>query len=259
MNETLDVVEKWHANPLVQGILRAWGKVEVFKADARQFYYAVLLSAYSCPICGGRLRMTGPSECRCECEARFDPTVEFQRSSCCGAPLSRRALHYACSACKRIVPSRFLFDERVFDAAYFCEKMQESRERKRNKSEEIRALLAGARSGDLCITDLPNLGSIPGLEMALNNFIGLGDTGLLADFRDREEFRMNLYREAILGALPTGCSIHFSGISPLCENPRMDRARRFVTLIFMEQAGEVELIQHENDILVERHETHGER
>jgi hypothetical protein len=250
--------ERWYSNPLVQGIVRACRKVEVFKDEVRRFYYAVLLSAHSCPVCGGSLRMTGPSECECKCGNKLDPTVAFQRSDCCGAPLLQMVLHYVCSECQRIVPSRFLFDERLFDPEYFREKMRESRERKRHRREELRLLLAGSRSAGLCLTDLPGLESIPGLEAALDGFIGTAGQISLTDFLGRGEFQMSRYREAILGVVPAGCSIRFSGIPPLCENPRHDRARRFITLLFMEQAREVEMSQCEDDILVERYEVDGE-
>ena len=46
----------------------------------------------------------------------------------------------------------------------------------------------------------------------------------------------------------------FSNFPALCEDVRVDRARRFVTLIYMEHEREVVLTQYGNDILVERHE-----
>jgi hypothetical protein len=86
--------------------------------------------------------------------------------------LVRKTFHYACSRCGKVVPSRFLFDERVFDKAYFREMMQTSRERVKKKREELKRLLAGSRSGSLSILTEPSLDSIPGLAQNLDEFIG---------------------------------------------------------------------------------------
>ena len=244
------------SNPLMQGIVTVEKRVFEFKEEARQFYYTVLLSVLPCPTCGGRLSMTGPSQCRCECGTLLDPTIAFQRSSCCGAPLRRRTLHYVCSTCGRIVPSRFLFDERLFDSEYFVEKMRESRDRRREAREEMLRTLLLSRSDELCLTETPGLESIPGLEVNLDAFIGSMPEMPATDFIGKDAYRMETYRSAILEAVPPGCVIRFGAIPPITLDGRLDRARRFVTLIFMQQAGEVDLTQcGENDILVERYET----
>jgi len=245
-------------NPLLQGIVTVEKRVFEFKEEARQFYYAVLLSVLPCPACGGRLSMTGPSQCQCECGTTVDPTIAFQRSPCCGALLQRRTLHYVCSTCGRIVPSRFLFDERLFDNEYFVEKMRESRERRREAREEMLRTLLLSRSDALCLTETPGLESIPGLEVDLDAFIGSMPEMPATDFVGKDAYRMEAYRSAILEDLPPGCVIRFSAIPSLVPDRRLDRARRFITLIFMQQAGEVDLTQcGENDILVERYETDG--
>ena len=109
-------VERYPDNPLVHDVLRVLARLEAFREQARAFYYAVLLSGLACPACGGRLRMIADSRCACDAGHELDPTVAFQRSECCNAPVARRVLHYECSTCRRTVPSRFLFDERLFDA-----------------------------------------------------------------------------------------------------------------------------------------------
>jgi len=256
MLQANDLSAQAAANPLLNGIVTVEKRVSEFQDEARQFYYAVLLSVCPCPMCGGQLSMTGPSQCLCECGNTVDPTIAFQLSSCCGAPLQRRTLHYVCSSCGRIVPSRFLFDERLFDSEYFLEKMRESRERKREAREEMLRTLLLSRSDALCLTETPDLESIPGLEMDLDAFIGSMPELSATGFVGKDAYRMETYRSAILEAVPPGCVIRFGAIPPIALDGRLDRARRFITLIFMQQAGEVDLTQcGENDILVERYET----
>ena len=102
--------------------------------------------------------------------------------------------------------------------------------------------------------DIPDLESIPGLATDLDRFVGSSPEINLVSFLGGEEFHMAEYRRLILDY--AGCLIRFSTIRPLCENPRMDRVRRFITLLFMEQAREVCLAQLDNDVQVEVYETH---
>jgi len=133
-------------NALIRGIGRVIGRVAVFKERVRDYYFDVILSQYQCIECGGPLLMTDQSECACSCGKIFDPTIAFQKSPCCQAHLVKKTFHYVCSRCNAVVPSRFLFDEKVFDASYFKKMMRESRKRANEKREEIRRLLAGSRS-----------------------------------------------------------------------------------------------------------------
>jgi hypothetical protein len=64
-------------------------------------------------------------------------------------------------------------------------------------------------------------------------------------------FSMQKYREHILSSLGDGSRV-FSNIEGLMQDCRLDRIWRFVTLIFMQQDGEVVLSQYGNDLLVER-------
>lgn len=239
-------------NPLLRALETVEKKIERFKGKARDFYFQVMLSAHACGSCGGRLEMIGRSLCRCQnCQCRIDPTLEFQRSLCCGVELVRRPAHYVCSHCKRITPSRFLFDERVFDRNYFREMMQTSRERARSKREAIRQLLAKNRSEELVLTEEPELKAIPGLVEALNIFLSSGAVDL-GTFQDIEQtFDMETYRRHILECLGWG-NRPFSAIPLLQPQPRLDRVFRFITLVFMAQSGEVTLEQAEGEILVQR-------
>ena len=255
MTRGLEVSDRWNSNPLLRGIVQVTRRVATFREKARKFYHAVLLSAHPCPNCEGSLRMTGPSKCVCRCGTACDPTVAFQRSDCCGVRLRRKTLHYICSSCGRTVPSKFLFDERLFDSAYFAERMRESRERKQTRRQEITEMLASSRSGALCITDIPEIESVAGLASDLDLFVDSMPDVTLSAFQGRDTFRMADYRQAILDDVPAGCLIRFNGMRALCDDARLDRIRRFITLVFMEQAREVELLQEDHDIMVEVYET----
>ena len=239
-------------NQLVRRIREVLGRIAVFKERAREYYFEVMLSAHQCPACGGRLRMTGQSRCACSCGNILDPTLAFQKSSCCGARLIRKTFHYACSKCLGIVPSRFLFDERLFDRAYFREMMQKSRSRAKEKREEVRRLLAESRSGVLPLMEEPCIDSVPGLIKDLNDFIREGSIGMGEFAFDPERsFRMDHYREHILSILGWD-SMLFSNMTPLTEDSHLDKIWRFITLIYMENDREVELTQHGSDLRVQR-------
>ena len=239
-------------NPVVKGIREVLDRVSAFKKKAKQYYFEVILSVFQCPACGGQLHMTGNSECSCSCGNVFDPTLAFQKSACCSAGFVRKTFHYVCSQCHQSVPSRFIFDERVFDKTYFREMMRESRERKKKKREEIRQLLAVSRSESLSLTEKPDLESIPGLIEDLNEFIqNASDESGNYTIEIGAEFDLNKYRERILSVLSWD-SVLFSDIDPIIENDRKDRAWRFITLIFMEHEHEIELTQLGDDLSVQR-------
>jgi len=245
-------------NALLDGLGLVVSRLEVLREWVRAFYYEVLLSGHACPACGGRLVMTGSGRASCEaCRSSLDPTVEFQQSPCCGASLVFRRVHYACRQCGAPVPSRFLFDERLFNAGYFSERMRESRERRRLKVEELRRRVAESRSGELLVSDVPALDSIPGLADALDSLaetaVSLGDGG----FWDDDPFVMDAYREVIWQGVHED-AVLFSQVPALNSDPRRDRARRFMTLVFMEQEREVDLAQYGNDLLVMRREADAE-
>ena len=219
---------QYGGSPLLEGIHHVQSMVAHFKGKVKEFYFLVLLGNHECPKCGGGLVMVGPSQCGCACGNFFDPTLAFQRSLCCGANLVRKTFHYICSSCHETVPSRFLFDERLFNKDYFKEMMQESRARAKRKREEVRLLLAGSRSDPLSFMEDPCLESIPGLTEALNDFIGTEITGGYK-FGPKSMFRMDDYRNHILSFLGLGSRL-FSDISPLIDDSRRDRIWRFVTI-----------------------------
>jgi len=240
------------SNPLLQinGIL---DYVEAYRARVKAFYFEVLLSQYRCPRCGGPLHMTGQSECSCVCGNTFDPTAAFQVSPCCQVKLIRRTFHYVCSRCYEIIPSRFLFDERLFDAEYFREMMRDSRSRAMAKKEEIRRLLAESRSGTLTLMDEPNFAAIPELLNDLDSFIHDNDYHLSDETFDlKSDFNMASYRTHILSLLNRS-HLRFSDISSLTSDNRRDKVRRFITLVSMDNDREIDVQQDDKDLLIMRH------
>lgn len=244
-------------NPLVLDILRVLVRLQAFKEQAREFYFEVVLSGYACPECCGNLRMVGDSRCACDSGHEFDPTIAFQQSECCGVRLARRVLHYECTACKDPVRSRFLFDERVFDKDYFREMMRESRERSRQKREAIRLLLLSSRSGPLIVADLPGLDEVPGLVDALDAVVGVEQSIAAQHYKHDAVFDMETYRRMILESVGDW-RIWFDAFPRICEDPRRDRVRRFVTLVYLEHEGQVDLTQVDDRIVVSRHEVNVE-
>jgi hypothetical protein len=199
-------------NPLLQinGILEY---VQEYRNRVKAFYFDVLLSQYRCPKCSGSIHMVGQSECSCLCGYRFDPTLAFQMSSCCMKPLTRKTFHYACSGCHKIVPSRFIFDERVFDAEYFREMMQDSRKRALVKKEEVRRLLAESRSGALTLMEEPQFDAIPELFKDLDMFIQNNPCQLSDEAFDLNTgFDMIPYRTQVLSLLSQSF-LRFSDVS----------------------------------------------
>ena len=193
--------------------------------------------------------MTDQSQCLCLCGNIFDPTLAFQKSTCCVAQLVRRTYHYVCSRCKKVNTSRFIFDERIFNREYFSKMMQASRAKKKKKKEEMIKYLTEARSGELPLLQEPCLESVPGLIADLDHFVGADEADDI-EFAVDSGFEMEDYRRHILSTLDCGSRL-FSSINCILSDPREDKVWRFVTLIFMQHAREVELTQHDNDLLIE--------
>lgn len=238
-------------NPLIRSFLKVAQRIDRIKQLSKELYYDVLLSKYRCPNCNKRLEIISPSVWSCNCGLALDPTISFQISSCCRASLKRRTFHYACSICGKSVSSRFMFDEKVFDRAYFRERMFLSRQKKQQKREEMRRLLAANRSGRLQLSKLVNLEEIAGLTVALNDFVN--DDGIKSVYGPivSSPFSLDMYRRHILSQL-TWNPVLFSALTVLGSNDRVDRIHLFVTLVFMQQSREVELTQSEDDLWVQK-------
>jgi hypothetical protein len=181
--------------PLVSVILCVRGGMADFKERVRTFFFDVVLSPHPCPVCGGRLKMKGQSLCSCSCGKRLDPTIAFQRSPCCGANPLRKTFHYARAECHEMVPSRFIFEESVFDSAYSREMMREHRRKAREEWDAMKRFLAESRSGTLLLSDEPLLESLDGLTEDLDAFIqGFDFTPSESGFEAKSTFSMEQYR-----------------------------------------------------------------
>ena len=236
------------SNLLVTGIGEIRSFVQKFKERVKAYYFDILSTRYSCPKCARRVNLTDSSEVSCICGLSFDPTIEFQRSTCCLAGLKRKNLHYVCSVCGKITPSIFLFDEKTFDPEYFKERMQAFRENERKRKQEARELLKMAKSGSLCLTNEVDLDTLPGLTQDLNLLVGIESQEEFAFLNQTLSFEE--YRKHLLNQLNT--ELMFNSFTSLSLEERKDKIYRFITLIFMEQEREVNLFQYGNNILVER-------
>ena len=239
-----------HGNhPLLIQIQAIDSAVSSFRANARRFYFEALASRYACPACGGRFELSGRSEATCVCGLSFDPTLQFQRSLCCDAVLTKRVLHYNCSACDRMVPSRFLFDEKLFDQEYFRERMRLTRERRRHDQALSSEMLRLTRSDTLILLGEVDINALPGLSDDLDMLCGTNSSvegrWITGDTPSFEQYRRHI--ERFLEK-----AVRFSAIEPIYPDDRWDRVHRFATLIFMEHDREVDLFQMDNDILVSR-------
>ena len=121
--------------------------VEILIHKVKRYFYHVMLLGYRCPQCNGSLTMVAEGLCRCDrCDYKCDPTVTLQRCPSCGGLPVLRVKRYQCKDCGQEIISRFYFDKAVFDNAYFCEKMSESRQRKKEQYERVKQMLAESRS-----------------------------------------------------------------------------------------------------------------
>jgi len=229
---------------LLHGVRQVEHLISLLRDKLRDLYHRAVLFMKACPQCSRLdLAMVRDSWCLCRsCGHECDPTEAFQECSTCGGRLQRKIHHYWCQTCRHPVRSIYCFDARVFDASYFREMMRESRQRKRDRREQIRKMLADSRSRPLVDLADPNLDGIPGLAEDLAAFIdapiSIPDTLHFG----RDAFDLNAYQDHIR-QLVAGCVVHFDGIGQLTKNRRLDRAYRFITIIFMAHAGELGLVQ----------------
>ncbi|MGD2111422.1 MAG: hypothetical protein PVI86_18750 [Phycisphaerae bacterium] len=221
--------------------------VAAYTERVRRFYYQVMLLGHGCPRCSAGLRMTGEGRCRCiGCGNEFDPTVAFQRCSECGGTPRVEIRRYRCRRCGQDIVSRFLFDGLVFDAAYFRQKMAESRTRRQEQKERRQLQLIDYRSPALDAGPV-ELGSVAGLAEALNLLVA----GAAIDPEPfiRQGFDLSRYESHIQAHLDP-FSISFDEIPPLSDDARLDRIWRFVAIIFMAHAGLIKIEQDGPEIMV---------
>lgn len=237
---------------------RAFGLAEAaagLVARVRRFFYAVMLQGQACPACGGALQMEREGLCRCgACGSAFDPTVCFQRCSSCGGRARLRVRRYQCETCGRDVASRFLFDGLVFNAAYFRQKMEAHRQRKRDLRQRVQEMLCGTRSNSI---EIPPVGPSDGTDLwaALDALAGASGSSLRLPAEER--FDLRRYERHVRENLrPTPLSL--DDIPPLQPVARIDRIRRFIAIIFLAHAGLLKVWQVGSNIMVIPRETHAE-
>ena len=221
--------------------------VRVFVGHGRQYYYEVMLSGYTCPQCGGGLVMIAESVCRCvSCRHTLDPTVTFQRCTVCGGRPHLRICRYRCRRCGMDIPTRFVFDGRVFDREYFRERMAQSRRRKQQKQTRWQEILTRNRSETLEKPAI-ELDSIPGLAEALDSLAAIPELEVwLPLCRGFDLKRYESHLQTHIGPIEVG----FDDIPSLEESPRLDRIWRFVAIIFMAHAGQIEIFHEGTEIMV---------
>lgn len=222
--------------------------VERVKHRARRLYYAVVLMGHSCPHCSGQLQMEGESRCRClSCGDVFDPTVVYQRCPDCGGALRLRTCRYRCAACGTDVPSRFIFDGRVFDAEYFRLAVARSRQKKKEQHERMREAAIDNRSRAFELPEA-DIESVAGLTDALDSLVEVPAEEIRLA-RPMARFDLHRYEshiQAHIGPLETS----FDEIPALEEDARKDRIWRFVATIFLDHAGLIRIWQEGRNIWV---------
>jgi hypothetical protein len=216
-------------------------------ARARRFYYMVMLFGHRCPKCNGPLAMIAEGRCRCNsCKYEFDPTVEFQRCSSCGSIPALRVRRYQCRKCGIDIRSAFLFDGLVFDTQYFCRKMAESRQRKKEQKQRVREMLEQCRSEPVTF-NAPDLNSMAGLIDALNGLTTGIDLAIPTELKGK--FDLDLYQRHIESFLDTEPK-NLREIPPISENLRLDLVWRFIAAIFLDHAGLINVYQQDQNIWV---------
>ena len=231
----------------------------VLRARAKALFYEAVLSRHGCPSCGSHLRMIEDGLCECAaCRTRFDPTLEFQRCQECNGEVIKKTYHYSCSDCGRQVRSRFTFDRRVFDKAYFAEMMQASRERKQKKREAIQEMLRDARSSDLLMTESPQLQDIPGLVESLDAFVNSPiPAEMVSAFLQRPELDLVRYESHVLASVDRD-EIDFDVVDPLLDDLRLDRIFRFIAAVFLDHRRQITLRQSGDILIITKNETYCE-
>ena len=219
-------------------------RVADYREHARTLFYAVMLFQRECRSCGNTtLVMTSDSCCQCRhCQAEWDPTVEFQTCPDCDQRLILKTYHYWCPGCRRPVQSQFCFDERVFNNEYFREMMRESRERRKEEVEKLRNLLLDARSPPYWPEAEPLLEDAAQFEQDLEGFVAPMPIAETTDVSSRPYFDLQVYRRHLLDRVQ-GCVVRFEGVSALVQDNRLDRVYRFITAVFLDHEGLLDIEQ----------------
>lgn len=243
MTTMIDIVPHCPNQPLLEAAFMIEHRVAILRENVREFFFAVMLFQRPCTRCGATgLAMLRDSWCKCgTCGQEFDPTVTFQSCPECDGVLLKRICHYWCPTCRKPVRSHFCFDALVFDADYFRKMMRESRVRKEAKVEEMRKLLAESRSAPLQPYSDVSEGLVT-FTVDLDQYVTVPVVKEDVAALRRAVFDMLTYRQHILD-LVQDCVVEFEGISAVVEDRKLDRVFRFITVVFMEQDGLLEILQ----------------
>ena len=115
-----------------------------------------------------------------------------------------------------------------------------------------------ARSERVLPEQMPDLDEIPGLGDSLDTMAGLPlPAELIKRFLRDPALDMQRYREHIMASIDV-YEVLFDQIPPLLGDRRRDRIFRFVTIVFMCHEREIRLIQHNQILVVARHEPDSE-
>ena len=109
------------------------------------------------------------------------------------------------------------------------------------------------RSRSLTLAEEPRVDLLPGFAEALAGFIGF-EAGAWDEsfyFEAPKCPGLYVYRQHILDLVMRYRQVTFSRIDPLTDEPKRDRATRFVALIFLLHDGEVQVTQYNSDIEIE--------
>lgn len=237
---------------------RLSGAVSALKVKVRKLYYAVMLMGHACPSCGHGVGLVMIAESRCRCQAcghGFDPTVAFQRCERCGGVPELRKCRYRCKECGSDIASRFLFDNFVFNAEYFRQRMAKSRQRRKEQRERVREMLAESRSSTLEMPTADSLEGIPGLVDALNSLTRESQPRFLA--APQEGFDLKRYQSHIQAYI-RDFPVPLREIPPLGEDLRKDMIWRFIAAIFMAHFGQIDIWQNGGIIMVIKREAYTE-
>jgi len=219
-------------------------RVAEYRGKAKELFYEVMLFQKECPSCGNTdLVMTQDSHCHCRhCQAELDPTMQFQTCPDCDHALILKVYHYWCPSCRHAVRSLFSFDERVFNKEYFREMMRESRQRKKEEIEKMRHLLLEARSPPYSSDAEPVLDNPAQFEQDLEQFIAPLPASQTKETPIRPFFDLHSYRQHLLDRVQ-GCVVQFEGVSALVQDARLDRVYRFITAVFLDHEGLLDIEQ----------------
>ena len=218
---------------------------------ARQLFYELALAGLTCPSCSGPLAMIREGRCRCRrCGKHLDPTIQFQRCPACTGRLALRICRYRCRGCGQDVPSRFLFDGKVFDAEYFRQRMAESRTRHRHQRSQRRETAVLTRSNELVLEPV-DADALPSLAAVLNALVGSGEPDPVLLEQARQAFDLPRYERHVMAHLGER-PITLEQIPLPGADRRLAKIGLFVALVFLRHAGRVELWQEGMTIGVRR-------